>query len=124
MPDFFDLRGQVGAGPAINPGTVQAHLPELYGKGTIYDVKKLRNRGWFIHAPCGLSNIRESRDSVTFVADGWGDRPYYVLISGIEEEPGEVSIREVAEDSAKKEFYSERNILVIALEANAEIRIR
>jgi len=35
LPDFYDLRGQVGAGPAINPGTVQAHLAELYGRDTI-----------------------------------------------------------------------------------------
>ncbi|MHC4570441.1 MAG: hypothetical protein ACYTE3_32425, partial [Planctomycetota bacterium] len=49
LPDFFDLRGQISQGPAINPGTVQAHLAELYGKGKIYDVKRLARRGWFIH---------------------------------------------------------------------------
>ncbi|MHC4205540.1 MAG: hypothetical protein ACYSTT_12880, partial [Planctomycetota bacterium] len=51
LPDFFEFREQISAGPAINPGTVQAHLPELYDKGKIYDVKRLPDRGWFVHAP-------------------------------------------------------------------------
>ena len=132
LPDFFDLRGQVGAGPAINPGTVQAHLTELYGKGKIYDVKKLRDRGWFIHAPSTISDIREGRRSVTLTVDGWGVKPYFVLISGIEKVPSEVGVRKVFQEStepppfkpAKKEFYSEQNYLVITLEGKSEIRIK
>ena len=55
LPDYFDLRGQVGAGPAINPGTVQAHLPELYGIGKMYDVRRVPGRKCFIHAPCKIA---------------------------------------------------------------------
>ena len=132
LPDFFDLRGQVGAGPAINPGTVQAHLAELYGEGTIYDVKKLPNRNWFIHAPCTISNIRQDGDSVTLTTDGWGDRGYYILISGIEHEPRKVLVRGVVQESAEpsafesaeKEFHAECGSLVIRLRGKSEIRIR
>ncbi len=129
LPDFFDLRGQVSAGPAINPGTVQAHLAELYGQGTIYDMKKLPHRGWFVHAPCAISNIREDGDSVTLTTDGWGEKRYYVLVSGIEQEPRKVSVRNVVEDSnafktAARQFNSKRGILVITLEGKADIRIR
>jgi hypothetical protein len=132
LPDLFELREQISAGPAINPGTVQAHLAELYGIGKIYDVKKLRNRDWFVHAPCVISDIREGRRAVTFTVDGWGDKPYYVLISGIEKEPKEVGVRKVFQDStepppfkpARKEFYSEYNCLVLSLEEKSEIRIR
>ncbi len=142
LPDLFDLREQIGAGPAINPGTVQAHLAELYGRGKIYDVKKLRNRGWFIHAPCVISDIREDKkDGVTLTVDGWGGKPYYVLISGVAKEPAEVGVRKVFQEStepppfkpARKEFYGEprpsdglgkHNYLVIALEEKSEIRIR
>ncbi len=132
LPDFFDLQQQIGAGPAINPGTVQAHLAELYGKGKIYDVKKLRNRGWFVHAPCVINDIREGRRAVILTADGWGDKPYFVLISGIEKEPSEVGVRKVFQEStepppfkpARKEFYSEHNYLVISLGGKSEIRIR
>jgi len=132
LPDLFDLRGQIGAGPAINPGTVQAHLAELYGRGKIYDVKRLRNRGWFVHAPCEISDIREGRRAVTLTVDGWGGKPYFVLISGIEKEPEEVAVRKVFQESteppifkaAKREFYSEHNYLVITLEGKSEIRVR
>jgi len=132
LPDFFDLRAQVGAGPAINPGTVQAHLPELYGKGKLYDVKKLSDRGWFIHAPCATSDIREGEDSLTFVVDGWGDKHYYVLISGIEKKPAEISVRKVLEGSAKKtsfetakiEFHGDGKRLIINVRGRSQIRIK
>jgi len=132
LPDIFELQQQISAGPAINPGTVQAHVPELYGRGKIYDVKKLRNRGWFVHAPCVISDIRESRGGVTFTVDGWHNKTYYVLISGLEKEPKDVGVRKVflisSEPSpfkpAKKEFYSEHGYLVITLKGKSQIRIR
>ena len=132
LPDFFDLRAQIAAGPAINPGTVQAHLAELYGKGKIYDVKKLPNRGWFVHAPCKISDIREDEESVTLTADGWGGKQYYILISGIEKEPSEVSVRAVVSNadksrairSAETQFNREQKILLITLEGKSEIQIK
>ena len=132
LPDFFDLRAQIAAGPAINPGTVQAHIAELYGKGKIYDVKKLPNRGWFVHAPCTISDIREDEDCVTLTTDGWDNKQYYVLISGIEQKPGKVGIRKVVNDSnesssfksAEKQFHGEYKILILALEGKSEIQIQ
>jgi len=132
LPDFFDLKAQIGAGPAINPGTVQAHLPELYGKDKIYDVKRLPQQDCFIHAPCAISDVREDKKEVVFVVDGWGKEPYYVLVSGIEKEPNEVRVRKLAKESdralafesAEKEFYSEYKYLVIRLNGKSEIQIR
>jgi len=131
LPDFFDLKAQLAAGPAINPGTVQSHLAELFGKGKIYDVKKLAHCDWFIHAPCAISDIHEDENLVTFVADGWGDKPYYVLISGVEKEPTEVNQRRHVNTSdkmpvfmpAKKEFYSKYSLLVIELKEKSEIQV-
>jgi hypothetical protein len=140
LPDFFDLNAQVGAGPAINPGTVQAHLPELYAKGKLYDVKKLPDRGlparsvagWFIHAPCTISDIREDQGSVAFVVDGWAEKPYYVLVSGVEKKPAEVLTRRIAQEStegisfetAKTEFNRDQKRLIISLRGRSEIQIR
>jgi len=127
LPDFFDLTAQIAAGPAINPGTVQAHLAELYGKGKIYDVKKLPRRGWFVHAPCAISNIRENEKSVTLTADGWDGKQYYVLISGIETSPDEVLINP---DKSRKfrpaqtQYHREQKILTIELDAKSEIQIK
>ncbi len=128
LPDFYDLREQIGAGPAINPGTVQAHLAELFGNGTIYDMERLRDRRWFIHAPCITSNIREDGDSASVTTDGWGDKSYHVLISGVEQEPGKVSVRKLGEDPGEFEpaitqFSNELRILVITTKGKSQIRI-
>jgi hypothetical protein len=133
LPDSFQLREQIRAGPAINPGTVQAHVTELYGKGKIYDVKKVPERGWFIHAPCMISDIRRETDSVTFTVDGWGDKPYYVLVSGVKEEPHKVETRPVVFlgrrlltdfQPAEKRFYADYGTLTISLKGKSEVRIR
>jgi hypothetical protein len=131
LPDSFDLKTQIGAGPAINPGTVQAHLAELYGIGTIYDVKKLSRHGWFIHAPCTISDIREDKDSVTLIADGWDKKTYYVLISAIEKEPGRVITQKItngtdktqAIGNAETKFHDECGELIITLKDKSWIRI-
>ena len=132
LPDFFDLRAQIAAGPAINPGTVQAHLPELYGKGKLYDAMKLPNRGWFVHAPCLIGNIRDEEDLLALTVDGWGDKKYHVLISGLEREPKEVRILKAAGHSdtppafksAEKRFHREHKLLIVTLEGRSEIQIR
>jgi hypothetical protein len=127
LPDSFELKTQIGAGPAINPGTVQAHLAELYAKGTIYDVKKLPNRGWFVHAPCTISNIREDKDFVTFTVDGWGSEQFFVLISGIETEPSEVLVNPDklhTHRSAEIQYHHEQKIRLIAIEGRSEIQIK
>ena len=131
LPDFFDLEGQTGAGPAINPGTAQAHIGELYDKGKIYDMKKVRGPDWFIHAPCAISDVREDNKSVMFRADGWDEKQYYVLVSGIKRQPKDVLVRKVvrestqpsAFESAEKEFHSKYGNLVIKLRGKSEIRI-
>ncbi len=127
LPDFFDLNEQIAAGPAINPGTVQAHLSELYGRGKIYDVKRLPTRGWFVHAPCAISDVREDREAVTLILDGWGNKSSYVLVSGVEKEPREVLMRRIGQnktESAEKEFHSERKVLIVTLKGSSEITIR
>jgi hypothetical protein len=132
LPDFFDLRAQIAAGPAINPGTVQAHLPELYSKGKLYDVKKLPNRDWFVHAPCLIRNIRDDEWCVTLTVDGWGDKRYHVLFSGVEKGPPEVRIRKAVGDSdnssdfksAEMQFHREHKLLIVTLEGKKEIQIR
>ncbi len=131
LPDFFYLESQIADGPAINPGTVQAHVAELYDKGKMYDVKKVSGLGWFIHAPCVISDVQEDNKSVLFGADGWGDKQYYVLVSGIKKRPKDVLVRKVIQetmkssafDSAENEFHSKYGNLVIKLQGKSEIRI-
>jgi hypothetical protein len=132
LPDVFDLNAQLRDGPAINPGTVQAHVPELFGKSTLYDVKKLPKKGWFIHAPCTIRDPRETDDSVAFIADGWDKKPFYVLLSGVEQKPAAVTIRPLAQaprgqavsDQARVDFKPQQRLLVITLDSPSEIQLR
>ncbi len=60
LPDYFLLRPQISEGPAINPGTVQTHMPEFFDKGSLYDVRRLEKTGWFLHAPCAIRDLKET----------------------------------------------------------------
>ena len=127
LPDSFDLKAQISQGPAINPGTVQAHLAELYGKGTIYDVKKLPRRGWFVHAPCTISNIHEDKDCVRLTVDGWDSKRCYILISGMETEPSEISVnpdKSQTLSAAETQYNNEQKILLITVKGKSEIQIQ
>jgi hypothetical protein len=133
LPDVFELRPQLRSGPAINPGTIEAHVPELFDAGRLYDVKKVGTKGWFIHAPCAIRNLHETRDSITFTLDGWGKNPYYVLLDGIDRKPAAVTttqitpvvvaIRPVPRE-AQAGFDPSRRTLVITLTRPCEIQVR
>jgi hypothetical protein len=61
--------------------------------------------------------------------DGWGSKLYYVLVSGVKEEPRNVQARPVrVEESrfsnvAEKKFYEEYEVLLISLKGKSEVRI-
>jgi hypothetical protein len=118
LPDFFHLRAQVSDGPAINPGTVQAHVPELFEKGRLYDVRKLDDRDGFIHAPCAIRELRQDKEAVHFVVDGWGTKPYTVLFSGVTKEPA------VVRPDADVRFHSQQKLLTVSVSGPSEVEIR
>ncbi len=133
LPDVFELRPQLRDGPAINPGTVQAHVPELFDKGRLYDVRKLATKGWFLHAPCSIRNLHETNDGATFTVDGWGKEPYYVVFAGVDHKPttvtmmeilaGPVAMRPAARD-AQTHFNPAQRMLAITLNQPCEIHVR
>ena len=132
LPDVFDLKAQLRDGPAINPGTVQAHVPELFGKGTLYDVKRLPKNGWFLHAPCAIRDLRETDNSITFIADGWDKKQFYILLSGVQQKPAAVAIRPLAPatggqavaDETRIDFKPQQHLLTIALDGPSEVQLR
>ena len=128
LPDFFSLVEQFSDGPAINPGTVGAHVGELYDKGTMYDLKKLPNRRWFIHAPCTISDIRENAKEITFTVDGWGKKAFYVLVSGIKNKPVQISVRPQGSPNAPYaaadvQYHTAGAYAVIKLKGASQIRL-
>jgi len=135
LPDIMLLAEQVGAGPAINPGTVQAHVPELFDMGTIYDIKKAPTTGWFIHAPCAIRNVEHKETCVSFDVAGWGaidrTKPYYVLISGVETRPAYVQTVCTAADpgqnagaeAAQTLFDAGQKLLVVCLQGPSHVTV-
>ncbi|MCU0916637.1 MAG: hypothetical protein MUC88_19055, partial [Planctomycetes bacterium] len=124
LPDVFELHAQLRDGPAINPGTTQTHVPELFGKGSLYEVRRLPTHGWLVHAPCAIRDLHETKDSVTFRVDGWGRGPYSVLLAGVDRKPAAVTMTEIATDpgaphpaarAAPTDFHAGERLLVITL---------
>ena len=66
LPDIFNLDSQHRDGPAINPGTVQAGLPEAFGLPGMYEFKRLPALGWFLHVPCAIEDIQEETRGIAF----------------------------------------------------------
>jgi hypothetical protein len=128
LPDVFDLQAQFRDGPAINPGTVQAHVPELFGRGTLYDVRRLPGKTWFLHAPCPIRDLRAGVDSITFAVDGWDQKPFRILLSGVERQPTAVTVRrlagQAANDQAPVAFQPRQHLLVLSLDAPSEVRLQ
>jgi hypothetical protein len=132
LPDVFELRAQHRDGPAINPGTVQAHVPELFDKGSLYDVRQLATKDWFVHAPCAIRDIREAPDSIAFAVDGWDRKVFYVLLSGVTKKPAGVTVRptladasaSVTERPANFDFNPRQQLLAITLSGPSEIRVQ
>jgi len=129
LPDFFFLVGQYRDGPAINPGTVGAHLGELYDAGTMYDLKSLPERRWFIHAPCRISDIKENTGEAGFTVDGWGQQAFYVLVSGITGKPVRISVRPKGSPGtpyapAEVQYDTAGDYAVIKLRGASRIRLQ
>lgn len=133
LPDVFELRPQLSDGPAINPGTVEAHVPELFNQGRLYDVRKLAGKGWFLHAPCAVRDLRETTDGVTFTVDGWGRNPYYVLLAGVDRKPAAVTTAAIAvgpvaqppaASDAQVHFNPDQRLFAITLNRPCEVHVR
>ncbi len=122
LPDFFNLATQHRDGPAINPGTVQAGLPYLYGKDALFDSRVGRKSGWIVHAPGTLRNLQDSADGIRFNLDGWGAQPYSVLIVRVADKPGTVT---VSAPQHRVEYLADEDWLVISgIKGGATIELR
>jgi len=123
LPDYLLLRAQHRDGPAINPGTVQSHVPDLFGQGRMYDVRKLTRSDRFIHAPCAIGDISEEGNAVRFAVDGLGQHGYFVLVSGGDTAPSDVTIDATNGGGAGHQFDNAQGLLVISVTGPAKIEV-
>ncbi|MEW6201098.1 MAG: hypothetical protein AB1546_03925 [bacterium] len=111
LPDSYDLKSQWRNGPDINPGTVQAHLSELFGKEPLYNFKRLSVSGWLMHAPCNIINVKESKQEVQFTASGFGAETYSILIARVPNKPKQVLAKPAAhQDNANNIADTPKNL--------------
>lgn len=135
LPDFIWLKSQNRDGPAINPGTTQAHVPELFGAGKMYDVGRLDVHDCFVHAPCAIRDVTEDDTSASFTVDGWGATqsggPYHVLVSGWEGPTPHVTVWRSGDwpdpapngSSVNRAFVAGGELLIIGADGPARIQI-
>jgi hypothetical protein len=87
LPDILNLDAQTRAGPAINPGTVQTGLPELFDRGSLYGVRRLHGTHWMAHGPGVLDVVWDLPLVARFTCQGWGAVPYSVHVAGLSQAP-------------------------------------
>jgi len=111
LPDYFLLERQQRDGPAINPGTLQAHVAEAYGKTPMYTVTRLPG-GARAHVPgearaadgCGPHRLK-------LEVGGWPEGSYRVLLAGIPRPTG-VSWRGA---EAESRYLEEARALIVTV---------
>jgi len=136
LPDFFELKPQVRAGPAINPGTVQASASRLYGLPPVYDYAVCRKAGLYVHAPGRVEVTKDAADGVAFRVSGRpAGTPYWVLVSGFEKgraRPPAVRINGAAAEVGMQggsaggdapHEYVGSGALILRLEGAAEVEV-
>ena len=89
LPDYFLLQPQRSDGPAINPGTLQAHLAEAYGKVPFYSATRL-SAGSLVHVPGEVRpvDVRDGTTALTVTA--WPESDYRVLMTRVGRPPQRV----------------------------------
>jgi hypothetical protein len=119
LPDYFFLRQQERGGPAINPGTLQAHLPEAYGKPPMYSVARLHNQS-LVHA---LGAVREvnayPNELVTDIAL-WPESECRVLVTRLKEMPAIVRWKGV---SIPFRYLDEEQVLIVSVKGSGQLDI-
>ena len=130
LPDIFDLEGQHRDGPAINPGTVQAGLPEAFGLPGMYAFRRLPEHGWFLHVPGEIEELQAGTREVRITTGGWGTYAYRILVSRIDEEPESVSDRTLDIGGIPNQpaivpfqYDAEKKLLIVETHGHAEITI-
>lgn len=93
LPDFFHLQAQRSDGPAISPGTVQANLPEAYGKTPIYAVRRLPASDVLLHVPGGIGPVEQVGQQLRVPVDGWYSKPYWLRLVRVPAPPPHVELQ-------------------------------
>lgn len=87
LPDFYELREQLRAGPAINPGTIGVSAARFFGQGPMHDFVALQKSGIIIHAPGEIVVKEDTTARARIEVTAWPARSYTILATGFAAPP-------------------------------------
>ncbi len=129
LPDSFNLLGQSRNPADINPGTLQVPAMRLLGGRVCYDVRKIVESGWTIHAPAEIVLGEASKTRVAFSLQTRASDPYSILVHGLKAQPkvevrrpgqGDLAIQACALD---ERFDLATGTLILKLAGRCEVTL-
>lgn len=125
LPDVWELLVSERAGPAINPGTVQANAVRLFGKGPLYDCRVFLQPGQriIVHAPGEIVPVGNQGGKLQFTVRAWPQEPYYILVTGLTKPP-QVRLGEAQLSlSTPNQFQEKEGRLILQLKGQSSVQI-
>ena len=124
LPDFYHLREQRSDGPAINPGTVQAGLPDAYGEAPLLDVCLLGPRRLRVLAPGRLTPSPEAGagGELRLAIEPWPTAAYDIHLAGVSQPPAQ--IRWTGAGTPQTRHQAELGCLTVRVTGAGELILR
>jgi hypothetical protein len=120
LPDYFLLKAQKRDGPAINPGTLQTHLAEAYGKTPMSTITRLTT-GMLAHAPGEISQQKSPNGIIQMKIDAWPASEYRVLITRIDTSPAKVMWNG---EAVKNQYLEKAKVVIVYLNGDGILELR
>jgi hypothetical protein len=120
LPDYFLLKEQKSDGPAINPGTLQAHLAEAYAKTPMSTLTRLAN-GMLVHAPGEVVQEKSTPNSIRLSVTAWPEEEYRILVTRVANAPGKVLWNDTPVPAG---YIDQAHSMIVALKGCGTLEIR
>ena len=118
LPDYWLLKQQVGEGPAINPGTLQAGLAEAYGKTPLYTATRLAD-GSLVHLP-GDARQATAEGVLKLQITTWAEGDYRALLTRVSRPPSSVKWNGAPIESR---FLANEKVLILPLNGSGTLEM-
>ncbi len=127
LPDVWELLAGQRAGPAINPGTVQANAARFYQQGPLLDARVFRTTAGpvIVHAPGEITpgGPAAADAAVRFTVHPWPRGRCHVLVSGLGPEPRLWLDGQPVPLAAPHEFQPAAGRLILELEGRHQVEL-
>jgi hypothetical protein len=124
LPDFYHLREQRSDGPAINPGTVQAGLPDAYDETPLLDLCVCGPQRIRVLAPGRLTASLQAtaEGEIRVAVQPWPTTAYDIHLAGIHKAPTQILWTGAGTPQARHQ--AELGCLTVRVTGAGELRLR